>query len=469
MKLRALLNEIILFEISLDQIKAQFVDTGKLSPQDFEQIKDASGGEGAYATWLTARVVGSKKQKPLIKSEDIYKYKNYLRIFKSKRKEFPFTDINQIKSPQDLSQFISTAVDLRNQEEEDPSKIKGVSKQEKYSKFKIGEVDGFTVYKIPKNSPDYNVSCELGSGTEWCTATGKTKTYFKKYIKKGPLYIFDNGRGEKYQFHYESASFMDKNDRSIRILNHINFFKYLEDIGEKNVPIKIKLLNPKEFGITPEDLKVPSNLDFWVDGREITSLPDNLEVEGNLGLRDTKIKSLPNNLKVGDNLNLEGTQIKSLPNNLKVGGNLNLEGTQIKSLPDDLEVGGTIRLQGTQVTSFPDNFKINGGLDLKGTKVKSLPKNLKIGKKLYLDGTQINSLPDNLEVGGDLNLSNTSITSFPKNLKVGGNLYLVNTPFSSKTQAEVRPMVPGVKGAIYGLKDFPSEDELDRVYGKFNK
>lgn len=446
MKLRALLNEIILFEISLDQIKAQFVDTGKLSPQDFEQIKDASGGEGAYATWLTARVVGSKKQKPLIKSEDIYKYKNYLRIFKTKRKEFPFTDINQIKSPQDLSQFISTAVDLRNQEEEDPSKIKGVSKQEKYSKFKIGAVDGFTVYKIPQNSPDYNASCELGSGTEWCTATGKTKKYFKDYIKKGPLYIFDNGRGEKYQFHYESASFMDKNDRSIRILNHINFFKYLEDIGEKNIPIKIKLLNPKEFEITPEDLKVPGNLDFWVDGREITSLPDNLEVEGNLGLKDTKIKSLPNNLKVG--------------------GDLNLENTKIKSLPDDLEVGGALRLQGTQVTSFPDNFKIRGNLDLKGTQIKSLPKTLKIGRKLYLDDTQINSLPDNLEVGGDLSLSNTSITSFPKNLKVGGDLLLSNTPFSPKTQAEVRPMVPGVKGLIFGLKDFPSDDEFDRVYGK---
>lgn len=215
MELKSLLNEIILFEISLDQIKTQFVDTGKLSPKDFEQIKDASGGDSAYATWLTARVVGSKRQRPIIKSEDIYKYKNYLATFKSRRREFSFTDINQIKSPQDLSQFISTAVDLRNQEEEDPSKIKGASKVDKYSKLKIGEVAGFTVYKIPKGATKLKqVACDLGSGTEWCTAHSEA-SFFEKYIDDGPLYIFDNEKGEKYQFHYESDQFMDKNDNTV--------------------------------------------------------------------------------------------------------------------------------------------------------------------------------------------------------------------------------------------------------------
>lgn len=215
MKLKSLLKEIIIFEISLDQIQTQFVDTGKLSPKDFEQIKDASGGDSAYATWLTARVVGSKRQRPIIKSEDIYKYKNYLATFKSRRREFPFNDINQVRSPQDLSKFISTAVDLRNQEEEDPSKIKGLQKADKYSKLKIGEVAGFTVYKIPKGATQLKrAACDLGSGTEWCTAHSEAG-HFEDYIKDGPLYIFDNGEGEKYQFHYESNQFMDKNDNPV--------------------------------------------------------------------------------------------------------------------------------------------------------------------------------------------------------------------------------------------------------------
>ena len=77
-------------------------------------------------------------------------------------------------------------------------------------------MDGFAVYKIPQGSDDlYNVSCELGSGTEWCTATGKTSSHFDRHISQGSLYIFDNGKGEKYQFHYENNEFMDKNNDSI--------------------------------------------------------------------------------------------------------------------------------------------------------------------------------------------------------------------------------------------------------------
>ena len=36
----------------------------------------------------------------------------------------------------------------------------------------------------------------------------------------------------------------------------INFFKYLEDKEGKKTPLKVKLLNPKQFELTPEDLKV---------------------------------------------------------------------------------------------------------------------------------------------------------------------------------------------------------------------
>ena len=99
----------------------------------------------------------------------------------------------------------------------DASKKKGVSQDDKYGELKIGEVNGFTVYKIPKGTSDemYGVACDLGSGTSWCTATGNTKTWFDRYAKDGPLYIFIGPNGEKYQFHYESEQYMDKNDRSI--------------------------------------------------------------------------------------------------------------------------------------------------------------------------------------------------------------------------------------------------------------
>lgn len=219
MKLITLLKEIALFEISLEDIKNQFVDNPKdpnrsITPEEYEEIITASGGKSAYATWMATKVADKK-----IKGEDIYKYKDYFILFDQNKRKFPSPDINAYggkNSELKLSDFINKAVEIKNATEKDPSLAKGVSKSDKYSKFKIGEVDGFVVYKIPQGSNDlYNVSCELGSGTEWCTATGKTSGHFDRHISQGSLYIFDNGKGEKYQFHYENNEFMDKNNNSI--------------------------------------------------------------------------------------------------------------------------------------------------------------------------------------------------------------------------------------------------------------
>ena len=211
MKLTYLLKE-ILTEASIDQLQSQFVDTKKISQEDFDKIKDATGGKGAYATWMTKKVADK-----VLKGEDIYKWKDYFQMFNRRKKDFKSPDINSYKTQSDIGEFIKKAIELKNQEDKDPTKKKGVSKTDKFSDLKIGEVDGFEVYEIPKGRKDlYNTSCELGSGTEWCTATGNTSSYFKQYIDQGPLYIFMKpGSDEKYQFHFESGQFMDKNDQSV--------------------------------------------------------------------------------------------------------------------------------------------------------------------------------------------------------------------------------------------------------------
>jgi hypothetical protein len=211
MKLTYLLKE-ILTEASIDQLQSQFVDTKKISQEDFDKIKDATGGKGAYATWMTKKVADK-----VLKGEDIYKWKDYFQMFNRRKKDFKSPDINSYKTQSDIGEFIKKAIELKNQEDKDPTKKKGVSKTDKFSDLKIGEVDGFDVYEIPKGRKDlYNTSCELGSGTEWCTATGNTSIYFKQYIDEGPLYIFMKpGSDEKYQFHFESGQFMDKNDQSV--------------------------------------------------------------------------------------------------------------------------------------------------------------------------------------------------------------------------------------------------------------
>jgi hypothetical protein len=198
--------------VSIDQLKTQFVDTGKISDSEFTEIIDATGAKSAYATWLTKQFVNKT-----IKAEDLYKYNSYFKIFDRRKREYPYQDINQYKSANDITKFIRKSVELYDREKNDPSQKKGVSRSDKYQEFYIGSVDGFDVYELPKGRKDlYGASCELGSGTEWCTATGKTRSFFDDYISQGPLFIFIKpGSDEKYQFSYEGKQFMNKNDIGI--------------------------------------------------------------------------------------------------------------------------------------------------------------------------------------------------------------------------------------------------------------
>ena len=205
-------------EISIDMLQTQFVDTGRIDKNTFNNILDAAQKDSAFATWLTARVAGTKKAKPIIKKEDIAKYKKYLDIFKRNKREYPLKDINMIKDQNSLDDFIKKSREIQSKEEGDISQQKGVSKSEKYKKLKLGEVDGYEIFKFPKGSKDlYGASCELGAGTDWCTATGNTDTWFLEYISKGDIYVIINKSNpkDKYQFHYESDQFMNPDDIDI--------------------------------------------------------------------------------------------------------------------------------------------------------------------------------------------------------------------------------------------------------------
>ena len=181
----------LLLEVSLEDLKSHFVDTNKISQEEFDEIINAVGNKSAYATWLAKKV-----DDKIIKGEDIYKFKKYFSIFSRQKKNYPSSNINSYKTSKDVALFIKTSVDIENTENADPSKQKGVARSDKYQEFYMGSVDGFDVYE--------------------CTATGKTRGRFDNYISKGPLFIFINpGSDEKYQFSYEGDQFMDKYDNSI--------------------------------------------------------------------------------------------------------------------------------------------------------------------------------------------------------------------------------------------------------------
>ena len=208
----------MLSEINVDDIKKKFVGDRKggpggkvVTPKEFDDIMDATGNKLALAVWMLKRI-----EDGFILPEDIYKWEEYFDIFKRRKREFPVKDVNQIKTEDQIDEFVNKAIELIDLEV-DPSQKKGVAKDDKYADLRIGEVDGYQVYKIPQGTSDemYGVACDLGSGTSWCTATGNTKQWFDRYAKDGPLYIFIGPDGDKYQFHYESNQYMDSNDRPI--------------------------------------------------------------------------------------------------------------------------------------------------------------------------------------------------------------------------------------------------------------
>jgi hypothetical protein len=109
-----------------------------------------------------------------------------------------------------------------------------------------------------------------------------------------------------------------------------NIFNFIEGNDNRNAPFLWKLLNDGAF------------------------TEDELYIEGNLDLSDTKIRTLPKGLKVGGDLRLLDSEISSLPDGLQVGGLLNLVYTKITSLPKGLKVGGALIIVRTNFTNFSD-------------------------------------------------------------------------------------------------------------------
>jgi hypothetical protein len=221
------LNEII----SVDEWYNKFQNTfSTISLQIVKDIVNADPtsndgkNKGLYSEWLV-----NLYKKNNLKLEDLYKAKEYLTIFDKIKNKLSNRDINFYKTLPDLFLVIKPY-------QETPELI--LSNRERSGKTKIdNEIqlfyeDEYIKVQIPLT---YRASCFLGSGTEWCTATGKTDEYYNNYIKSGNLYIiFDKKQNKKYQFFFPEKEYMDANDNKIKdfsfLENSYNFFEKLKNI-----------------------------------------------------------------------------------------------------------------------------------------------------------------------------------------------------------------------------------------------
>lgn len=94
--------------------------------------------------------------------------------------------------------------------------------------FDIVYNDGDWIIAVPNT---YEAECKLGENMHWCTANhfGNGESYYDNYLSKGGKYYvnFDmtkpeNAKGKdypftRYQFHFESNQFMDKDDDPVEL------------------------------------------------------------------------------------------------------------------------------------------------------------------------------------------------------------------------------------------------------------
>jgi hypothetical protein len=156
---------------------------------------------GNFVKWIL-KLYSNNAWKP----GDSYETKDLLTKFIKYKSKLPIEkrDINRFNSVSELYSVIQT---LEGQ---------GVKSQKDVKKEGAEVVYEDSEWKIVIPHTE-EASCIYGANTKWCTA-GKNNNMFVYYNKKGPLYININKvTGDKYQFHFETNSYMDAEDEEISL------------------------------------------------------------------------------------------------------------------------------------------------------------------------------------------------------------------------------------------------------------
>lgn len=177
--------------------------------------KKGSNNAGTYGKWLLNLANKNGGDLP-----NLGHITDVLKRFDTSKKQLKNKDIMKFRSVQEVDDYLN---DEDNYNElSDRQKLRqtqnAVRKTDTTKDAKLVYSDSdFDIY-VPKT---YEASCKLGRGSSWCTASTQNDYYFDYYTRNGNLYILiskHDPENQKYQFHFQSDSFMDIDDRSINIV-----------------------------------------------------------------------------------------------------------------------------------------------------------------------------------------------------------------------------------------------------------
>ena len=274
---RKYLNEELLNELSLEDVEKRFdskkfskaVKRYEISP-DYakEQLlaripKDITEKDKAGAlNWLISLFVKDPKQvlvdpegRPISRSKVAGDLELFFQIKKQNLSRFlNIRSLSRMESVSELAKVVDAAREPYKKHMEKKDYLDA-----EQGKLKIFENDEYIVY-IPTNK---GAACELGKGTEWCTAAPGLDYYEQYHKEDDPLIIFKSKFDPTWdvQMHFGTQQFMDVEDEQIDYEEAISLARLLR--GNKHLPKKI-LNIIKDIGTT--DLGGGRTVEVGLDG-----------------------------------------------------------------------------------------------------------------------------------------------------------------------------------------------------------
>ena len=210
--------------------------------------KKGSNNAGTYGKWLLNLANKNGGDLP-----NLGHITDVLKRFDTSKKQLKNKDIMKFRSVQEVDDYLN---DEDNYNElSDRQKLRqtqnAVRKTDTTKDAKLVYSDSdFDIY-VPKT---YEASCKLGRGSNWCTASTQNDYYFDYYTRNGNLYILiskHDPENQKFQFHFQSDSFMDIDDSSINI---VEFMKQYPNVKKFFVKETKELVD--ELGEEKQELTI---------------------------------------------------------------------------------------------------------------------------------------------------------------------------------------------------------------------